>query len=460
MIYLIYIILFVYIIQIILSKKENYLLIPPLVFSYIFGGMLSDNYLILGRLPQELIVLGVFFLLTFQRLYTYNKTLTITWGDRIFFVFYFSIYILPWAINLPDYLVEQNVLLVRQFILIKMWIIYRIFYYIYLSSNIINKQELMHSMFRLTIKSYIFAMLVAGIIGTLRLLDLPLITLYIDTAWPIVSSSSGNAFRMQSTVGGINGGGLLFALSAILSMYLNVLYKNDVYIYIFTIFIFFLLLTASFSSIVTLAIMLLLFIYYIKEFKVIKIFKIIIIGLIVVGGLLLNTNIRNTISDTLNRRIEGQMNNNNDLFQADDLDITPNSFKFRIELWKRYAEYFVEKPFFGYGYKVTKKANIGYKARTSISESYFVELLLYAGGIGFFIFVAMYYSIYRSTIKGHVFRLERNIIKIILIGLFISQISNRTLMYGGIMELFGISLFFIFALNKTEKHINKKRISL
>jgi len=417
-------------------RSNAYLIIPPLIISYLFGGHLnSELYGFSGLLPQELILFITFFFTIFLSAIRNNKLFFfITWGDKVFFFFYITIYLIPWLFNLYDFLKDRDIFIVRQLLPIKIWIVYRIFYYIYTVSK--NKLEILSKMFNITLITYVYGMVVSGIIGTLRLIYTAVITEYINITWPFVSALQGNFTRMQGTVGGINGGGILFAISAIFSLYLYTVERKTVFLYIFPIIMFFLLFTASFSSVAIFLIMFIYLIYKSMYFKIEKILWVGVFSLFIGSFLLLNNQINTTLSTTMENRLESQLGGNDD-------NITPNSFKFRIGLWTQYAEYFAEKPFFGYGYKTNSANFIEKNHRNLISENYFVETLLYGGVFSFFSFLWFYYYISNKARNIYYFVEKRKIIIAILLGIFISQISNMTLMYGGITELFGILIFFI-----------------
>ncbi|GAB4294838.1 MAG: hypothetical protein Kow0068_19690 [Marinilabiliales bacterium] len=158
--------------------------------------------------------------------------------------------------------------------------------------------------------------------------------------------------------------------------------------------------------------------------------------------LLINSNIRETFVNTVNYRMEQQLGEKHYSINT-KYQLLPNSFISRLLLWEKYAEYIKRKPFWGYGYRVTKKPIYGTYARASISESYFIETLLYSGIIGFVSFLLIYFNLIITAARIYNFKKEKNLIIAILWGILISQISNMTMMYGGITELFGILIFFI-----------------
>ncbi len=450
MILLLFILIFGYILMILFTKRSNHKIIPLLIFSYIIGGMLNEKYSMFGRLPHELIILFTFFLVIFISFLTKKKQfITITWGDKVFFFFYITVFIIPLFANLIDFSEDiARFSIAREILPLKIWMIFRIFYFIYLTSNISEK-----NLFITIASSYVWSMFISGSIGVLRLLKAPFFYQFIEDTWPFVSTLKGNALRMQATVGGTNGAGILFAISAIFSLYLFFKLKENKYIYSFVILLIFLLFTASFSSIFT---FLFMFFYWLWKSKVnpTKILKIGFYILILSSLILLIPNIRNQLTETLDARIQGQTVESTVIENYGNLDFVPNSFKYRIYMWEKYFKLFIEKPYFGYGYKLNKNEDHeDFDKRTGVAESYIVELLLYSGffGLGFFL---IFYNFLISRLKKITFFPDEKYILItILLGLFLSQISNVIFNYGGINELFGITILLINILYIKNQHL-------
>lgn len=448
-----YIILIVLLFIIIFTKRDNVLVIPILIFSYLFGGHLNSSlYSLLGRLPHELILLLTFFLLYFSAILNRKPFFfKITWGDKIFFFFYLIVYIIPWFVNISDYIEDHDIMLDRQFLPIKIWIVYRIFFYIIVEDIIKNKNNI-NKIFNLTLQSYIFGMLISGIIGTLRMLSIPILKDSIDTIWPVVYTQlESNWLRMLGTVGGTNGGGILFSISAIASLFLFFQSSKNIYLYLFPVFLLFLILTASFSSTFIFILMLILFMYHNKNINMLKIFKISFYSFILASLLLLNSTFRETIVETVTHRIDNQIV----IDEFEEIEYIPNSLSVRIDLWGTYVDFFLKKPIFGYGYRKTIKPVFGRDPRASISESYFVETLLYGGIVAFLGFFIFIYDVYQKNKVIRLFKNESTLIAIIFTGILVSQISNMSIMYGGIMELIGIILCFIQCFIYAEKILIK-----
>ncbi len=434
-----------------LFYNNKHFIIPILIFSYIFGGMLNEEYAIYGRLPHEIVIIIVFVLIfTISIMTKKSYFLTITLGDKIFFSFYFMIYLIPLFVNIYDFSNDKHIMWTRELLPLKIWIIYRIFYYIYLTSSISEKK-----LFYIIISSYVWGMMVSGIIGITRMLDIPILSNLINDTWPLVTNSVGVMYRMQGTVGGVNGGGILFAISAIFSFYLYFIEKKDIYIYTFVVLVIFLLLTASFSSFFVFIFMI---VYWSITNKInfSRIFKMVFIIPIFLSLFLLNSNLRNMISDTVYNRVAQQIDNNSTNNNDIGENVLPNSFRSRISIWKNYLNYYVEKPFFGYGYKILMNNSENFKLRMGISESFFVELLMFSGIFGFLFFLFFYYHLIRKLKQLFVFEYEKKLLIVVLIGIFISQISNMSLTYGGIMELFGIIIFLINIFYINNRQYQKK----
>ena len=450
-----YIILIIALFVTAFTKRDTKLVIPILIFSYLFGGHLNTSlYSIAGRLPHELILILAFVLLHLLGVLT-KKThfFKITWGDKVFAFFYIVIYIIPWVINIYDYINDSAVMLVRQFLPVKIWIVYRIFYYIIFDELRRNKNTV-NKAFNLMLQSYIFGMLVSGIIGTIRMMKIPVLKEAIDISWPIIYvQAESNWLRMLGTVGGTNGGGILFAISAVATLFLFFRLKKRIYLYLFPVFILFLLLTASFSSTFIFILMLALLFYKSKNVNFKQIIQLSFYSFALASLLLLNGTFRETISKTLENRVERQMGDMEAEGVEEETNYTPSSLAIRIDLWYTYIDFFLEKPIFGYGYRKSEKPTHGRDARASISESYFVETLLYGGIFAFFGFMFFIYLIYQKNNYIRLFKEEALLISIIFTGILVSQISNMSIMYGGIMEIIGIILCFIEGFLYTEKYI-------
>lgn len=447
-VYIFYIIIAIIITQSVLISNKSIAIIKPLILSYLIGGMLNDDYSILFGLPHEIITFYTFILLfTKAIVFKQTKQLTITWGDRIFFLFYIGVYIIPWLVNIFDYVNDSNILIIRQLLPLKIWLIYRIFLFVYID-KIKKKGFYQGNIINQTLNAYTIGMIFSGIVGTLRLVNIPVISGYIAETWPFVSTLNGNFTRMQGTVGGINGGGILTAIALIFALHLYFSEKKFIYISYVPILFLFLLLSASVSSTSIFLIMLVYLSVKTKIFTLKKLFLITIIASILFSVFLINSELNKTLQSTIENRMDDQFSSDTE-FSGEEM--LPSSFRSRMVLWTKYVDYFIEKPLMGYGYRVTKKPIFGSYARASIGESYFVDLLLYGGLFGLIAYLSSYYLIYSKATSVILKRNDASLLSSILIGIFLSQITNITLMYGGLTELFGIIIFFTYMLSQFDK---------
>ena len=206
------ILLLIFFIILLHSRKGLNLIVYIYIFSFILAGGLNKTRFLYILEPADwltVILLAAFFLYcsTKKRDYLFK----ITWADKFFFIYLIFIVVFPLIIHFKqDFTPEQ---LVNHFIPIRLWVVYRVFFYLQSEAAQRKYYKLNIDYF---IRVFIFAGFVSALIAITRYLpyNIPFIKDFINETWPLPREGW---FRLWGTNGGTNAAGNLFAVMILFS---------------------------------------------------------------------------------------------------------------------------------------------------------------------------------------------------------------------------------------------------
>ena len=395
--------------------------------------------------PHEWIILILFTLLCIESFLLKPNRFIFTWVDKIFFIYLLCVVILPVLANINDLLISNNAHIVVLFYPIKIWMVYRIFLHALLRYNFIDTYILKQQIDFILNIILLFS-IISGFIGLLRYVGPDEIISFINYNWPIkgVPDFDYRSWkRLVSTMSGTNGGGIFFVICAIISLFKLGKHKQYRFLICSVFFSFLALLSGSFTATITLVIFL---VYYLYKSKMLKIKHAIAFLLISVIFFILAINLNPTkvlLSNVIEKRCKQ--------FEKSGRIHIPASLQSRYRDWILFYKYLEEKPLLGWGFKDGPCGGRDISARTTLSENFYVELLIYSGIIGLSAYILMILIILRKLKILKQFTEEKTLIKTIIYIYLITQIPQLTFYYTGFAELFGIMLALIFMMGKTDR---------
>ena len=428
------------------TNRNKYLYI--IIFSFILFGNCNEHIYQYLLVPHEWIILITFTLLSMESFLLKPNKFIITWVDKIFFIYLLSVVILPVLANINDLLVSNNAHIFVLFYPIKIWMVYRIFLFILMRNNSIDT-DILKKQIDFILNIILLFSIISGFIGLLRYVGPDEIISFINYNWPIkgVPDFDYRAWkRLVGTMSGTNGGGIFFVICAIISLFKLGKYKKYRFLMYSIFFSFLALLTGSFTATIMLVVCLP---YYLHKSKMLQTKHAIVFLLISVIFFILAINLNPTkilLYNVIERR--GKQ------FKSPGGGIRvhiPASFQGRYRDWILFYKYFEEKPLLGFGFKEGAIGGQDISARSTLSENYYVELLIYSGIIGLSAYILMMLIIFRKLKRLKQFTEERTLIKTIIYIYLITQITQLTLYYTGFAEFFGIMLALIFMMCKIDK---------
>ena len=415
-----------------LKRNGNKYLYLIAILAFTLGGALNRTFFTFSFLsPSECTIIILFAVLlskglVLNRPYVFH----VTWVDKIYFFYILCAIIIPIFVNSANLNIDIDFF---KFMLpIKTWVVYRIFYCLlfenYLEGKLKEKIDLIFNL-------VLFIAAVASLIGILRLLGLPAITDLINHIWIAEARP-----RLWSTMGGINTGALFFAICAIISIFQFIKHNKNIYLIYFSLFIFSVILTGSFSATITLIFALIIFF---KKYFNVKRLLIISSFLTICFAIILSiAPIKNSVDHVIKRRIRQQFPQS-----ATTYKWIPSHLAGRYRRWVKLYDYFLEKPIFGYGLKGIPEVDVRTRVYT---HNYYVFLIVYSGILGISAYLFMIYVVLKKLNKLKQFKHEGFLAKVIIVMYLISQISQLSFQYGGLSEFFGILLALTAIMVKPE----------
>lgn len=413
-----------------LKRNGNKYLYFIAILAFTLGGTLNRTFFTFSFLsPSECTIVILFMVLltkglALNRSYVFN----ITWVDKIYFFYFLCAIIIPIFANSADLNIDIDFF---KFMLpIKIWVVYRIFYCLLFENYLEGK---LNEAIDLIMNLVLFISAIASLIGILRFLNLPAITDLINHIWIAEAIP-----RLWSTMGGINTGALFFAICAIISIFQSIKHNKNIYLIYFSLFIFSVILTGSFSATITLIFALIIFFKkYFNAKRLLITISFLTICFIVIQ---ISEPLKKAIDDIVQLRIKHQFH------RGPLYGIIPSHLVGRYLRWVRLYDYFLEKPIFGYGFKgVPEIPGTGV-----YSHNYYVYLVIYSGMLGLLAYLFMNYMILKKLNKLKQFKHEGFLIILIISMYLISQISQLSFQYGGLSEFFGILLALTAIMVKSE----------
>jgi hypothetical protein len=388
---------------------------------------------------HEWIVVAIF---VYALMYEHaNKNfLHITWVDKIFAVYFVCALVTPTLVNLSSLDGLPFSEIKGLFIPIKWWIVYRIMLCIWKlqlkASKNISMREIFQSYFNIILILSFFA----AFIGYLRFLPLGSVSNYVNQIWPLRKSLLEPELytRLISTMSGANGSGIFFAIVMLISFYLYTLKKGR-YLYLFSFFGVTMMLTGSFTAILSfLGVFAIRYREYLKPKYVMR-FGLITVSLVTL--ILMNDAIYNFTEKLVDSRRFIQFEKREGWL--------PGNLQSRISRWPNQLMPFYDKPVFGSGPEIEE--HIIYKIlaveQTTYEHNYYVYLLNHSGIVGLCGFLYFMLSLLRRNFASRDYPPEANLLISILIFVIVTQIAQLPLQYGGISELFGVVMALSFIIN-------------
>ena len=448
MIFVLFYLLLAIIILFFITIKNGDLYITFLIcLSFTLCGTLNEkvyNFFFLS--PHEWIILITFALLVLHGMaFKRSYLISYTWLDKFYLLYFIAALIAPFFSNLKS-LDDTRSVVLPFFLPIKIWMVFRIFYYLLCEKQISKGHLNINSIFENFLKILVIVSLISAFFGIFRYVELPVISDFVNDTWPVyyydmrVKTVHG---RLTGTMSGENGTGLFFAFNVLFSLYLFVRHQKYKYIITFIIFYFFTILSGSVASNITLLLALFIFLKKFFQFKhsIRLILAFFMLTIIIYGALFTNTFHTPMIKMAKDRYYRN-------FSQEEGTGVMPTfgGFKGRYRNWTRYSEYFYDKPFLGYGFEGAggKQRHIVTKGGI-VAESFYVYLLIYSGFIGLIGYLLLKYKLIKKLVVIKRYCEQSYLIRLFLFMILFSQISQLSFQYGGTSELFGgISAFTLF----------------
>ena len=416
-------------------------LIPIILFAVIIllSGLNDEIFGVMGFSFYEVVLLILFFFTLAHSIIIKNDYFfTFNSLDKYFFVFFISVSIFPLMANVSDFLASSNPDIKEKFYLFRFYLVYSILTYIFLLQ--IKKGKVYYYKYIKNIFEYIVIFgLISGIIGVLRFIPGNLNTT-INLLWPLGKITIFGE-RLLSTVGSINTGGIFFTIMCLICLYLYSLKKESKYIVLFSFHTLFVLLTGSFSALGTYIITIL---FVIKKEKLFSLRTTLVACSVTIIIFIFTTKtdfIAQAYSTMMLGRIEATNLNNS---------MIPTNVSGRYEDWiKIINRLWILKPIFGWGFKEGGLGTFAatditvQTARITLSENFYVELLLYSGLAGLSVYLFMVATLIKQNKKNNPF-FHTRLIYYIIIAILISQFSQLSTFYSTIMEIVGLLISLVY----------------
>lgn len=405
------------------------------IFAAVFGGTIKSELYSFSFLSISEWTILILFIAVHARVIIINKMifLNITWIDKIFSIFLLGSIIIPLLSNFTD-LYDLNIQFFKFFITIQVWMAYKIIYLI-LMENILKGR--LDEKVNFILDCLLAFSAVSAVLGIASLAKFPLIADIINSIWDI-----HDRLRLSSTVGGINGSALFFAICAVISSFQMIKHNRLIYLIYFSVFSLSLVLSGSFSAAISFFFAFsILLIRYAKLIRVKMVLQLFALFAFFIPLVYSFSPVGNVAERVIERRIEQQ-------FPEESESVVPSHLSSRYRRWVELFDYFIEKPFFGYGYNGIPE--IGRIARV-YSHSYYVFLLIYSGIFGLSAYIYMNLNILINLSKVRAHKSEAFLVAIIIYMYLISQITQLSFQYGALADLFGVLLALSAAMVKAER---------
>ena len=426
----------------------------------IFSGLNDNIFGFFGLSAYEISLIMIFVFCILHSLLVKNKYfISINKLDKQFFSLFIMLSILPLIANFIDFIDSGNPDYKDKLYLIRLFIVYSIFTYSFIS--IFNRGfNYSANYIKGLLEIIIIIGAISGFVGVLRFIP-GSINGMINTIWPL-GKYIGFGQRLLSTVGSINTGGIFFCIMSIISFYLYAYFKKSKYLILFSMHTFFVLLTGSFSAIGTYLIVLSIMSFHYRIFKFINIVKL-LSTLLIISIILFNIPlVKDSFTFMVEKRIAGRIISAQfhtaPVFTADSF--IPANLSGRYEDWGKIMErLWVEKPIFGWGFKETDLGSYAQTdidvnhARVTLSESFYFELLLYSGLAGLIAYIIFIRDLLIKSKSKKI--LHGSLFKYIIMAILISQITQISSFYSGIMEIIALLMSLIYCLDLLNKYETK-----
>jgi len=447
-----------------LAQKKNgdsYLMFMVTLAFTMCGTLNEDMYKFIFLMPHEWVIaitLGLLLLMGMAKRRRY--VFAITWIDKLFLFYLVTAILIPFLANMYQlYITTDHVL--SFFLPIKIWMVFRIFFYLLSEKKIQEKTFSTEKKFDFFLKAFVIISLLSATVGVLRYVEIPFLTRFVDDSWPVYYNGIRVAAvygRLTGTMSAENGTGLFFAVSVMSSLYLYNKYRKQFYLFSIAPLYFVTILSGSVSSNLTLLIALSIFIK--RHFGVRLLGRLVLVCLILFIfflGILSNKGINSSFITMLENRYD--YNYGRSAYYSVSDTMLPAQLVGRYDKWVRYWDYFLEKPVFGYSYEgagsmdrhFTKKGGI-------VAENFYVRLLIYSGIFGLLGYLVLNWTIIRRLSKIITYPEQSFFIKLFIGMILVSQISQLSFQYGGISELFGIMSAFVLSFSEDRFKMMKSQI--
>lgn len=437
----------VFVFYLMFSKRWLYALISAFFMVFILTGSLNESY---NRLPiniKDFFTIVIWLLLTIYFIVKKRKFVTtFFWPDKLLLGYFIVVLIIPlflqYFVRANDY---SNIF--KYFLPVKLWFVYRIFYYIYME-QLRKKVDINQTIF-LLLRIFLYVSLISAAISLLRYFPLFKIQSFIEQTWPIMTNGRQVSIekwgRLWSTMSGTNGSGSFYGLSAFISFYLFMKIKNIKFFYFFILFTMCLLLSGSFSSGIGFIVVMLIF----SRSKLnIKTVSAIAFSGIAIYFLITSTSF---FSSAISKRYSSNFRESNER-----IGILPSNLSGRIGYWTTNTRYLFSENVviqgFGPGGIRDFAETVTDDDIHGNPESFYLAILLESGifALAYLLFF-LYYIYKKSSLNIHKNHEYAQLFKFTIIMVSISNVANLTLYYGGNLEMFCFALSSIFIIDYTYK---------
>ncbi len=364
----------------------------------------------------------------------------LTWIDYLILLFLCTTVLLSFVINF-DYSWVGDPYLVKFVYPVKIWLVYRVFFYIFEENRVLARKGL-SGLDQFILRIIIYSASVSAIISILRYFPIPYLQDFIERTWPIITHgrwvSVANWPRLTATMSSTNGAGNFFAFTTLISLCQLRLTNEKKYIFFAVLFLTCVILTVSFSSFVALAVGIILF--YKKQMNL----KHVMVATLVLICSLSIISLSETFASIIQTRYDRQF-----IVSGSTWFLPANLFA-RLDYWRQHLEvlFSEDKLFFGFGIsgiRIHLEKNLLYGHGNP--ESLYFRLISESGLAAVIMFVLMHRVIFKAirALSTHrPFMTQLHLIKVILIMFLVANIGNQTMYYGGSLHLFCIMLTLIY----------------
>lgn len=427
-----YICLFAFVFVILHFNNGTKVSLWLLIFGFVLGGNLSKSNYEFILVPADWFISILFLSLVIYGLINRRRYLfQVQWPDKLIWSFYILVLLIPFLVNAFFYDIELDFLL-SYVMPIRIWLVYRIFFYI--MSESIMKNNSSEVKLEYTLNVLLIAAFTSSVLCLVSYLPITEYRHFFEDTWPIIAGDNrviglDYDWRLHGTMSGVNGAGNFFTIMFFVAFYKYLKFKKPFILMCCIIFPICVLLSGSLSSLTAL----LAGIFFISVIHFKRSLGYFIGIIIVLFSVFSAVDLFwNAFSDrfTLTFMYYGE------------LSLIPRNLTVRISNWIDYLSFLFRDNRYLFGLGPGGMANAVIYGDGN-PESFYMRIIAETGFWGF-MFLSVIFILIFNKIKPTVNDMHINNLSFLCLIIFsvylVANTANQTLFYGGSLELFALML--------------------